>query len=115
MPHAPMFLVTLIAAAAVGCTASSGRTYSTGLWKEGQPLGRVLVLVPQYSTDSSQQQDRRDTQIKIAIREALAQVPGTTVLDAQNPDGDGATPVSESKAVEAGRRSGAAPSASSRS
>src|SRR5688500_19179023 len=104
MPLIPMLLV----ATGLGCSASSGRTYRSADWKPGQPLGKVLVIVPEYRAESGEAQREKGAQIRAAVRQALTQLPGTTPVD----DVPGAPdalpgPVSEAQAVEAGRSAGA--------
>jgi hypothetical protein len=102
MSHLQALTILLVSIAATGCTTTHGRTYASEDWKQGQRLGRVLVLVPSYTPASP----AKDRQIRHAIHEALAQVPGTTIID-DAPANDVTAPISESSAVEAARKADA--------
>lgn len=107
MFRAHVLAAILAVTTGLGCTASSGRTYKSEEWSEGRPLGKVLVISPRFAAASSEGQTTKDQQIRSAIRDALAGVPGTTVIDAQAAAEAPGTPVSESDAIGEGRRSGA--------
>ena len=98
-------LLISILTATAGCTSSTGRTYQSQDWKPGQSLGKVLVVVPQYSPAATTQPTEKDAKIHTALRDALKQTPGTTVID--QPMANSAAPVSESGALEAARTSSA--------
>ena len=56
-------LFLLILTAAAGCSSSAGRTYQAQEWKPGRPLGKVLVVVPQYAAAAGNQPERWFTPI----------------------------------------------------
>ena len=101
-------VLSLAMAGLVGCTTTHGQTYRSAEWAAGRPLGRVLVITPPYPAGEGKPQPGKDEQIRAAIREALARVPGTTVVDAAPPAATGADrepgqPVSDAKAIAAAR------------
>lgn len=102
--HVQTLALLLIATTGLGCTVSQGKTYRSEQWTQRPELGRVLVVVPAFSDSDAADASKKDEQIQAAVREALARLPGTTVLG-EHPQV--ATPVSESEAIEAGRRSSA--------
>jgi hypothetical protein len=102
-----------LVAVAPGCTSSHGNTYSSGEWQEGRPLGKVMLVVSRRAP-SNAAEARKDREINAAVRDALARVPGTTVIAADSvvpATGDMAAqrllPVSEASAIAAGRAAGA--------
>jgi len=107
MYYAKWLAIILLTCAGIGCTASNGRSYESAAWRAGNPLGKVLVIVPKYAGGGSDDQPKRDQEIRDGVREALARTPGTTVIyePAQNAGAPGNTaPVSDSQAIADARK-----------
>lgn len=92
----------LVAVAGAGCTSSHGQIYRSGDWRNGQSLGKVLLIVPKYRTESGEERPDRDEKIRMAIRSSLIQMPGVSVMD-----GEADGPMSESEAIAAAAKQGA--------
>lgn len=117
MSVANRLLLVVLAASLAGCVAlvgmsgggSGGATYHSANWKPGQPLGRVLVIAPRYPAYSPEKQPAMDRKVHDAVRNALAKVPGTTLVEGGTLASGGATvlPMSESRAIAAAKKEGA--------
>jgi hypothetical protein len=94
--------LVLIAVAGAGCTSSHGQIYRSGDWKNGQSLGKVLLIVPKYRTESGEERPDRDEKIRLAIRSSFEQMAGVSVMD-----GEADGPMSEAEAISAGVKQGA--------
>lgn len=94
---ASVLVLMTVCCAATGCTGSGGQVYKAPAWNPGRPLGRILVIVPKYPGEWRGEASAKDRQVRKVIRDALSEIPGTTVVEA--PPADGGRPVSESSAL----------------